>query len=1023
MRLTDITAPPPKQGTSRPRCESSALVASSATQKAAQPFYPLCLPSRLPARRHDANNPAIQPPSPRPLCLDHLRRPAPRVCETTTPGQLVAYSSSRLLLAVFKLAPPRRLFTPRPHPHNKSSLLQYIFPKPIRDRYRARLFNFHFHTLPGVKHGLQSRIYRFILERQRRRKDQSRLVDQARRLLTGRQRTNSAAGAVAPRSLIGARVAQSASGRKTGKKMTSLSGYGVGSGHQEDSEAGAIGREPGSRRRKLAAMAGSVYRAGASAASEIRESYNQTRSREIDHPETSKFTIPGSFPDVAIITKGNEQMVLFPSYAKRHVRNEERQFEVPAGAPPASAVNVNEQEYWRQEWSKYEDERAVVDVDIRGWIYHPHRGPITRRNRMLIGLARQLSGIPLPSVQQSSNAGGANVATLLQEHEEMRDQERIAMRAKEIERQGEEEQREAQKGGYSERPSDPSIEDGEEGSRERLRHSSGSTPIGSRSGSPIRASARRTNTATSIGAELNEAELAVANANLMARIAPFMTNPLVEVPITLFFYNDTDSQSRTVTTNDTGHFMTRVALDFVPTHVRVMASESISCVEPVQIIEPKGVSLISDIDDTIKRSNISLGAKEIFRNTFIRDLDGAAVEGVREWYTSMHDLGVKIHYCSNSPWQLFPVLATFFKLAGLPPGSLHLKAYSGMLQGIFEPVAERKKGTLERIMKDFPERRFILVGDSGEADLEVYTELALANPKRILGIFIRDVTTPEKRGYFDSGFNADSGGPSRSGSLNRAENGKEADDPSSRPSLPARTTQQNKPQETEQDLIDFSEDSPAAAGASSSSTEAKDMAGTKKAPPRPVKPKALQSSQSLKDANGATGTSKLSGQAPEPPMPRRLTTQQGQQARPLTSRQNSFGAPSSSPASRANGSAPDPPPPRRRGTPSNHEGSSTAPQQGDESRRGSASTGSTHADSKVGVPAYQLAHEQQLPQSTDRKVDLWQARMQRAHETLDDLGVPLYTWRRGVDVIDVTESLIKRSLKELGVEPAKSRKG
>ncbi|KXJ88738.1 hypothetical protein Micbo1qcDRAFT_166179, partial [Microdochium bolleyi] len=150
-------------------------------------------------------------------------------------------------------------------------------------------------------------------------------------------------------------------------------------------------------------MAGSVYRAGASAASEIRESYAQTRSREIDHPDTSKITIPGSFPDVAIITKGDEQMVLFPSYAKRHVRNEERQFEVPGGPPSAAAVNMNEQEYWRQEWSKYEDERAVVDVDVRGWIYNPHRGPITRRNRMLIGLARQLSGIPMPSTQQSNN--------------------------------------------------------------------------------------------------------------------------------------------------------------------------------------------------------------------------------------------------------------------------------------------------------------------------------------------------------------------------------------------------------------------------------------------------------------------------------------------------------------------------------------------------------------------------------------------------------------------------------------------
>ena len=73
-----------------------------------------------------------------------------------------------------------------------------------------------------------------------------------------------------------------------------------------------------------------------------------------------------------------------------------------------------------------------------------------------------------------------------------------------------------------------------------------------------------------------------------------------------------------------------------------------------------------------------------------------------------------------------------------------------MLQGIFEPVAERKKSTLDRIARDFPDRYFILVGDSGEADLEVYVDFVQENPGRVLGVFIRDVTTPISHGFFDS---------------------------------------------------------------------------------------------------------------------------------------------------------------------------------------------------------------------------------------------------------------------------------
>src|SRR5436305_5883697 len=203
-------------------------------------------------------------------------------------------------------------------------------------------------------------------------------------------------------------------------------------------------------------------------------------------------------------------------------------------------------------------------------------------------------------------------------------------------------------------------------------------------------------------------------------------------------------------TNAAGHFSYRAALDFIPTHVRVLASDKLSAIEEIEVIEPKGISLISDIDDTIKHSSVVGGAREIFRNTFIRDLADLTIEGVKEWYQTLARMNVAFHYVSNSPWQLYPVLVSYFTIAGLPLGSYHLKSYSGVLQGIFEPVAERKKGTLDRIMRDFPERKFLLVGDSGEADLEVYTDVVLENPGRVIGIFIRDVTTSPDQGFFDS---------------------------------------------------------------------------------------------------------------------------------------------------------------------------------------------------------------------------------------------------------------------------------
>lgn len=795
--------------------------------------------------------------------------------------------------------------------------------------------------------------------------------------------------------------------------MSYISGY----------ASGGEGKESAGRRKRLAAMAGRMYSAGASAMSEVRESYNQTRAGQIDTEESQKITIPGAFPDVKIVHNGDEQMVLFPSYAKRHVKNQDRQSEHPAGPPDPAEVDTAEEEYWRQEWARHEDEKAIVDVDVRGWIYNPHKGPMTRRNRILIGLARQLSGIPTPQgPQQNSDPSPASIH---QQHEEERERIRIAQEAQEIERRGRAERDTALQGGFSETPRNSDSEDEYNGFRSHRSRSS--TPsIRSAPRSPT-IGPSRTNTG---GSQLSEAELSVAHANLMARIAPFMTTPLVQRPITIFFYNDTQSQSKTVTTNDAGHFIMRAPLDFVPTHIRVLANEDLSATEPVIIIEPEGVSLISDIDDTIKHSSITTGAKEIFRNTFIRELDGLTVDGVKEWYGALHDLGVRIHYCSNSPWQLYPVIASYFKLAGLPPGSIHLKQYSGMLQGIFEPVAERKKGTLEKIMHDFPQRKFLLVGDSGEADLEVYVEIAVANPGRIVAIFIRDVTTPEKAGYFDSGFRA----------TGRSARDNDSNDRSDPPPLPARTkAQQNREDGPEMgDLIDFSEEPQAAPTPTSRHVD--DLQNnlspaTKKAPPpRPAKPSSLKSSSTVPGLNATDQRNTLPPQS----QARRSTPSSGSSTKsalhPLAQMHNSSqqglsanqqnlndarneerraSIPPNSMAPSRSAAPPPPPPPRR----TNPQASVDQP-----SPRSGIQRRST-ADSDIeNVQALPPSAYSNIDMPANKKLDLWRRRLQRAQETLDQHGVALYTWRRGGDVIDEAVGIVRNTMHEMGIKEGEGEK-
>jgi len=59
---------------------------------------------------------------------------------------------------------------------------------------------------------------------------------------------------------------------------------------------------------------------------------------------------------------------------------------------------------------------------------------------------------------------------------------------------------------------------------------------------------------------------------------------------------------------------------------------------------------------------------------------------------------------------------------------------------LFEGPEKYKPGVIEPLMKKFPNRRFVFVGDFGERDPEIYGALAREHPQQVAKILIRDVT-------------------------------------------------------------------------------------------------------------------------------------------------------------------------------------------------------------------------------------------------------------------------------------------
>jgi hypothetical protein len=158
-----------------------------------------------------------------------------------------------------------------------------------------------------------------------------------------------------------------------------------------------------------------------------------------------------------------------------------------------------------------------------------------------------------------------------------------------------------------------------------------------------------------------------------------------------------------------------------------------------QLVGREGISVISDIDDTIKFTDVS-SRRALLTNTFLREF--VAIEGMAECYRRWAQQGAVFHYVSSSPWQLYDHLAELCDAAGFPAGSMHLRAFrlrDHMLRRMLLIRRKGKAAVIKSILASFPERRFVFVGDSAERDPEIYAAAARRFPRQTGKILIRQL--------------------------------------------------------------------------------------------------------------------------------------------------------------------------------------------------------------------------------------------------------------------------------------------
>ncbi|WP_400190980.1 App1 family protein [Hymenobacter sp. B81] len=161
--------------------------------------------------------------------------------------------------------------------------------------------------------------------------------------------------------------------------------------------------------------------------------------------------------------------------------------------------------------------------------------------------------------------------------------------------------------------------------------------------------------------------------------------------------------------------------------------------------------IISDLDDTVIQTSatdlLRMARTVLLRNARSR----LPFKGVAEFYRQLQ-LGRNgkrnnpFFYVSSSPWNLYDLLDDFLALNEIPPGPLLLRDMGLKMKSAGDASAHHghKLKEIDNLLLTYPQLPFVLIGDSGQEDANIYREVVRRHPGRVLAIYIRDVNLAER---------------------------------------------------------------------------------------------------------------------------------------------------------------------------------------------------------------------------------------------------------------------------------------
>jgi len=171
------------------------------------------------------------------------------------------------------------------------------------------------------------------------------------------------------------------------------------------------------------------------------------------------------------------------------------------------------------------------------------------------------------------------------------------------------------------------------------------------------------------------------------------------------------------------------------------------------------LAVVSDLDDTVVDSGVARGPVAVLQTVLLSDATARVpLAGAPELYRALAEVSDggperPVFYVSTSPWNLAELLEDFLRRHGFPDGPLFLTDWGPGRTGLLRIGAHAHKlAALRRIAEDLPRPRLVLLGDSGQADADIYTAFVREHPGRVAAVYIRraGAATPARQALLDA---------------------------------------------------------------------------------------------------------------------------------------------------------------------------------------------------------------------------------------------------------------------------------